>query len=194
MRHSLGSLLSLAPPEQVTTWLWNAATTQRRKQTHAAVSYCFRLFPIDSAVLHGRNTWAALPAEPCLKNCTYVNSASLFSRSCSLLASPASAETMNSIAKAVHVQWSGGQSTALDDGDSDSSSSPLVTKHTAAAAAQRGLPGSPRRNGMVLDVNVRSLFSMRASCDSRGGRFSQNPERYQSCAAASSVPVMESSS
>jgi hypothetical protein len=93
-----------------------------------------------------------------------------------LLASIASAKTMNSVGKAAYIQWAEEQSRLLDSGDSDSSSSPLAVKHTAA---QRGLPGSPRRNGMVLDASVRSIFSMRAACSPHNHR--QNPDKYQIC-------------
>jgi hypothetical protein len=93
-----------------------------------------------------------------------------------LLASIASAKTMNNVGKAAYIQWAEEQSRLLDSGDSDSSSSPLVVKYTAA---QRGLPGSPRRNGMVLDASVRSIFSMRAACSPHNRR--QNPDKYQIC-------------
>ncbi len=98
---------------------------------------------------------------------------------------------MDRIAKDSCLQWADGQGRTLDDrhedgdgerdGDSDSSSSPLVTKHLVPVMGQKGLPGSPRRNGMVLDANVRSIFSLRAAYDFRGRSRSrsQSPTKYQ---------------
>jgi hypothetical protein len=92
------------------------------------------------------------------------------------------AKTMNTAGKAVYLQRAEEQSRLPDEGDSDSSSSPLVTKRsTAASMTQRGLPGSPRRNGMVLDVNVRSMFSRAARSPQSRGR---SPGRYQRCGAS----------
>ena len=86
---------------------------------------------------------------------------------------------MNSIGRAAYTQWADGQRSVLDDedGDSDGSSSPLVKRQPAPSAAQRQLPGSPRRNGMVLDASLRSLFSMRAAGDLRSR--SRSPDKYQ---------------
>ena len=88
---------------------------------------------------------------------------------------------MNSIVRAAYTQWADGQRSVLEheDGDSDGSSSPLVTRQLAPGAAQRELPGSPRRNGMVLDASLRSIFSMRAAGHLRSR--SRSPDKYQGC-------------
>ncbi len=118
-----------------------------------------------------------------LCGCASASPVSCSSRNRSLLASIRIRQdkTMNSIVRAAYTQWTDGQRRVLndEDGDSDGSASPLVTRHPAPGAAQREVPGSPRRNGMVLDANLRSIFSMRAAGDLRSR--SRSPDKHQGC-------------
>ena len=118
-----------------------------------------------------------------LYGCASASPASCSPRNRSLLASIRIRQdkAMNSIVRAAYTQWAHGQRRVLDDedGDSDGSSSPLVTRQLAPGAVQKELPGSPRRNGMVLDANLRSIFSMRAAGDLRSQ--SRSPDKCQGC-------------
>jgi hypothetical protein len=108
-----------------------------------------------------------------------------------LFASVSSAKTMNIAGSpAGYLRWAEHESRLLDkDGVGESSTSPLSVAKAAsgsgAHAVQKGLLGSPRRNGIVLDdANVRSILSMRAACESRQAwccSRSPSPDRYHAC-------------
>ncbi|KAK4120971.1 hypothetical protein N657DRAFT_132186 [Parathielavia appendiculata] len=86
---------------------------------------------------------------------------------------------MNKVGEPTCMDWAMEQGRSFDDGESDSPLNPLVSKHsTPAATAQGGQsPGSFRRNGVVLDLNVRSLFSISAARSPQNR--SRTPDRYQ---------------
>jgi hypothetical protein len=76
-------------------------------------------------------------------------------------------------------QWADDHTTLTNDADSDSSSSPLVVRHPASFGTPKRFTSSPRRNGIVLDANVRSLFGLKSPSSPR--RWSRGPDRIPTC-------------